>query len=67
MTAELSAGLSAGPFSADVPDDFCRSVEDTDGVLACFNANGVVAVTGVLSKAECDVRITCAFGTCMHA
>ncbi len=38
------------------PESFLRSIEDPAGIAACYDAHGVVAVTGVLTKAECEVR-----------
>ena len=35
-------------------DTLTRDVADVDGIRSCFAANGVVAVTGVLTKAECE-------------
>jgi hypothetical protein len=34
-----------------------RPLEDTAGIAACFDAYGVVGVTGVLTKTECDVTM----------
>jgi len=38
-------------------EDFCRDVTDVVGIRQCFDDNGVVAVTGVLTKAECDATL----------
>jgi hypothetical protein len=38
-------------------DSLCRSVDDLEGVVACYRANGVVAVTGVLTKEECAATL----------
>ena len=38
-------------------DSLCRSVADLEGVVACYRAHGVVAVTGVLTKEECMATV----------
>jgi hypothetical protein len=38
-------------------ENFCRDVTDVVGIRQCFDDNGVVAVTGVLTKAECDATL----------
>ncbi len=38
----------------DGEETLLRDVSDVEGIVSCFRANGVVAVTNVLTKAECE-------------
>lgn len=39
------------------PDSFLRDVTDRAGIVACYNAHGVVAVKNVLTKEECNATL----------
>jgi hypothetical protein len=47
-------------------ETYLRPLTDAEGIAACYNRYGVVGVTGVLSKAECedtmrDMGMPCTF------